>query len=62
MYTHYSNNSAMQNAFENCCDCLFYGEKMLPSYFCGIPKEREREVYRDAYWWMAEGRRLWLGE
>ena len=44
-----------QNAYENACDCLYYGMGSGNWNDCGIPKEKRKEVWKVAFWDMAEG-------
>ena len=44
-----------QNAFENACDCLYFGQGPKDWNDCGIPKEERKEVWKAAFWYMAEG-------
>lgn len=48
-------NQTKQNAFENACDCLYFGQGPKDWNDCGIPKEERQEVWKAAFWYMAEG-------
>ena len=45
----------LQAAYENACDCLYYG--MGPSGWtdCGIPQEKRKEVWAVAWYDMGDG-------
>lgn len=48
-------NQTLQNAYENACDCHYYGMGSRDWNDCGIPQERRAEVWKVAFWDMAEG-------
>lgn len=54
MYIKRYENQTMQNAYENACDCHYYGMGPKDWHDCGIPKERRAEVWKVAFWDMAE--------
>lgn len=45
--------------YENCCDYLYYGyglgSLMKQGHHYDLPEERAREIWRLAFWYMAEG-------
>ena len=46
-----------QNAYENACDCRYYGMARRDCCFCGLSKEESDEVWRLSFWDMAEPER-----
>ena len=45
----------LQTAYENACDCLYFGMGSGAWHDCGISKEQRKEVWKVAFWDMAEG-------
>ena len=39
--------------FENACDCLYYGYGFKTANKCGLSEERAKEIWRDAFNYMA---------
>lgn len=48
-------NQAMQNAYENACDCLRYGIGKADWSDCGIPQNARKEVWAVAWYDMGDG-------
>ena len=43
-----------QAAYENACDCFYFGSGKSEWNPCGLPLPEQKEVWRLAYWDMAE--------
>ena len=43
-----------QAAYENACDCMYYGIPSSEWVDCGIEEQERHEVWRLAFWDMAE--------
>lgn len=54
-YKYRYRNRTKQNAYENACDCHYYGFGPGDWNDCGIPAECREELWRLAFWDMAEG-------
>lgn len=48
-------DQTMQNAYENACDCLRFGESSGDWQDCGIPQEMRKEVWAVAWYDMGDG-------
>lgn len=46
---HYSNELRLQAAFENACDCLYYGYGRQYWNDCGLPKKEADKVWKEAH-------------
>lgn len=44
-----------QNAYENACDCLYFGMSSKDWHDCGIPQEKRKEVWAVAWYDMGDG-------
>lgn len=55
MYIKRYQDQALQGAYENACDCHYYGMGSRAWNDCGIDKDRRAEVWKLAFWDMAEG-------
>lgn len=54
-YTRRYECDQLQAAYENACDCMYYG--MGPKFWndCGIPQEKRKEVWAVAWFDLGDG-------
>lgn len=49
----YPDNKQKQAAFENACDCLYYGYGKKSCNFCGLSEQEADQVWHEAFVYMS---------
>lgn len=45
----------LQNAYENACDCRYFGMGILDWVDCGVSKEQRKEIWAVSWYDMGDG-------